>query len=88
MTNRSQWTSIAMIAAMVLGGAGIASAGQDSDDKEHRRHAIHARDFVWQQPSEEPYALTGERADERTRETREDEGPRFELNGRAGLQYR
>jgi hypothetical protein len=53
------------VGMMVLGAAGVASAGEG----EARRATLHGRELVWQAPpAERPYALTGQREAAQTEE--------------------
>lgn len=88
MKQRTIWTIAAACLAVALGGAGLASAGEESKASEQRRHAIQGRDFVWKAPSEKPYALTGEARAEATREREEERAPGFAFRGRSGIEYR
>lgn len=86
MKRRNLWMTLSAIPAMVIGTAGIAGASGDDKDT-HRRHAIQGRHFVWQAPSEKPYALTGEERKQQAGEEREERAA-FQHRGRSGSEFR
>jgi hypothetical protein len=74
-----------VLAASLIATFGLAAAASAGEQTKARSHSVYGRNVVWSEPkTEEPYALRGERQEQK--HDQKAEKPRIELqsHGRAG----